>query len=101
MTVTRNLLALAAWSVVFFSGLVWSSGTCHIHPPGKESVGEPEPRGLDLYDSLDDCEAANTKYFGGSGRCHCLPDGFMNWQRGDFSPQPKRDFEPPRTERRP
>jgi hypothetical protein len=98
MTFARNMLVLVAWSVVFFSGLGWSSGTCHIHPPGKESV-EPKPRGLVLYDSLDDCEAANAKYFGGSGRCHCFPDGFMNLERGNFWPQPKRDFEPPRNER--
>jgi hypothetical protein len=99
MTVARNLLVLAVLSVAFSWGLSWASGSCHIHPPGKESL-EPEPRGLVLYDSLDDCEAANAKYFGGSGRCHCFPDGFMNWERGDFSPQPKPDSEPPRNERR-
>jgi hypothetical protein len=99
MTVARNLLAFAAFSMVFFWGLSWASVSCHIHPPGKDSL-EPESRGWVLYDSLDDCEAANAKYFGGSGRCHCIPDGFMNWERGDFSPQPKRDFEPPRSDRR-
>jgi hypothetical protein len=61
---------------------------------------EPEPRDLVLYHSLDDCEAANVKYFGGGGRCHCLPGGFMNLERGDFWPQPKRDVEPPQSERR-
>jgi hypothetical protein len=99
MTIARNPLALATFSVVFSWGLSWASVSCHIHPPGKESL-EPEPRDLVLYDSLDDCEAANAKYFSGAGRCHCFPDGFMNWERGDFWPQPKRDFEPPRIERR-
>jgi hypothetical protein len=98
MTGARNLLALAAFSVVFSWGLSWASASCHIHPPGKESL-EPDARGLVLYGSLDDCEAANAKYFGGSGRCHCFPDGFMNWERGDFFSEPKRDFEPPRIER--
>lgn len=99
MTVARNPLAFAAFSVVFFWGLSWASVNCHIHPLGKESL-EPEPRGLVLYDSFEDCEAANAKYFSGSGRCHCFPDGFMNWEGGDFWPQPKRDFELPRSERR-
>jgi hypothetical protein len=99
MTGARNLLALAALSVVFSWGFSWASGNCHIHPPGKESL-EPEPRDMVLYDSLDDCEAAKAKYFGGAGRCHCFPDGFINWERGDFWPQPKRDVEPPQSERR-
>jgi hypothetical protein len=99
MTVAKNPLAFAVFSVIFSWGLGWASASCHIHPPGKESL-EPEPRDLVLYDSLDDCEVANTKYFGGAGRCHCFPDGFMNWERGDFWRQPKRDFEPPRIERR-
>ena len=99
MTGARTPLSLAALCVILTCELSWASGSCHIHPPGKESL-EPEPRGLVLYDSLDDCEAANTKYFGGSGRCHCLPDEFMNWERGDFWRQPKRDLEMPRIERR-
>jgi hypothetical protein len=99
MTVARNPLAFAVFSVIFSWGLNWASAGCHIHPPGKESL-EPEPRDLVLYDSLDDCEAANVRYFGGAGRCHCFPDGFMNRERGDFWPQPKRDLEPPPSERR-
>jgi hypothetical protein len=98
MTNARSLLAGAVLCVVFSWGLSWASESCHIHPPGKESL-EPEARGLVLYDSLDDCEAANAKYFGGGGRCHCFPEGFMNWERGDFGPQPKKDLEPPQSER--
>lgn len=99
MTNARSLLAGAAICVVFSWGLSWAVGNCHIHPSGKKSL-EPEPRNGAWYDSLEDCEAANTKYFGGSGRCHCMPDGFLNGERGDFWPLPKLDFEPPRSERR-
>jgi hypothetical protein len=56
---------------------------------------EPEHREVDFYGSLEDCEAANAKYFGGSGRCHCFPD-FMNKERGDIWNQPRRDIEMPR-----
>jgi hypothetical protein len=100
MTRAKNLLACAALCTVFSWALSGAARNCHIHPPGRESL-EPEPRDGVWYDSLDDCEAANTKYFGGSGRCHCLPDGFLNWEGGDFWPLPKRDLEPPRSGRRP
>jgi hypothetical protein len=99
MIVARKPLALAAFFVVISWGFGWASGNCHIHPPSKESL-EPEPPNGAWYDSLDDCEAANAKYFSGGGRCHCMPDGFLNWEKGDFSPLPKRDLELPRIERR-
>lgn len=39
MSVARNPLALAVFSVVFFWRLSWASVSCHIHPPGKRVLG--------------------------------------------------------------
>lgn len=95
----RNLLATGVIGLVITASS--SSGafeSCHIHPVGQDSL-ESEIPGLQLYGSLDECESAVAKYFGGAGRCHCFPD-FMPRDETGNAPQPKRDFEPPRNERR-
>jgi hypothetical protein len=95
----RNLFATAVIGLVITASS--SSGafeSCHIHPAGQDAR-ESEFPGLQLYGSLDECESAVAKYFGGAGTCHCFPD-FMPRDQGDIEPQPKRDFEPPRIERR-
>jgi hypothetical protein len=80
------------------SSFSWASESCHIHPAGQDSWESELPE-LHWYSSLDEGESAIAKYFGGVGRCHCFPD-FMPREQGDIGPQLKRDFEPPRNERR-
>jgi hypothetical protein len=46
---------------------------CHIHPP--TTLKEPEP--VQFFPTIQECESANRKFYGGTGRCHCFPDGFM------------------------
>jgi hypothetical protein len=46
---------------------------CHMHPPA--TLKEPEP--IQFFPTLQDCESANRKVYGGLGLCHCIPDGFM------------------------
>jgi hypothetical protein len=75
----------------------WAVQSCHIHPPGRDVVESGLPK-LPLYASLDECESANARYFGGAGRCHCFPD-FSPRQQRDPWPEPRRDFEIPGTER--
>jgi hypothetical protein len=60
----------------------------------------PEFPKLPFYRTLDECELANAKYFGGAGRCHCFPD-FSPRGQDDIWPQPWRDFALPEGERRP
>ena len=36
------------------------------------------------YDSLEECEIANKKFYGGSGMCHCFPDGIFNRSGDDW-----------------
>jgi hypothetical protein len=95
----RNLLATVVIGLTISSSFSWASESCHIHPAGQDSWESEFPG--HLYGSLDECESALAKYFGGAGRCHCFPD-FMPRDRdqGDIVPEPKRDFEPPRNERR-
>ena len=95
----RNLFATGVIGLVITASS--SSGafeSCHIHPAG-EDARESEFPGLQLYGSIDECESALAKYFGGAGRCHCFPD-FMPRDQGDIAPQPKRDFEAPWIEQR-
>jgi hypothetical protein len=75
----------------------WAVQSCHIHPPGRDIVESELPK-LPWYASLGECESANARYFGGAGRCHCLPD-FLPRQQRDPWPEPRRDFEIPSTER--
>jgi hypothetical protein len=93
MTFAIKLLLSAAACVALSSELGWASESCHIHPPGSDPK-EPEYRSLQFYNSLEECELAKAKYFGGAGRCHCFPD-FMNREKGDIWSQPPRDFERP------
>jgi hypothetical protein len=95
-TTARNLLLSVVICVAISSDLSWALESCHVHPPGKEPV-EPEFPRLRLYSSLDECESANAKYFGGAGRCHCFPD-FMNKERSDIWNQPRPYIEMPRNE---
>lgn len=65
---------------------------CHIHPPA--ALKEPEP--VQFFRTLEECEGANRKLYGGAGRCHCFPDGFMNrdgsdgWRFRQFDTPPER-----------
>ncbi len=92
------LVVCAALFIALPTALNASSESCHIHPPGWESK-EPEPRGLEVYASLQECESANARYYGGRGRCHCIPDIFTNPERRDFWFAPPEYFGPPRQER--
>jgi hypothetical protein len=67
---------LAAMSLLLSLSAAADPQTCHIHPPTALRDLESEP--VQLYPSLQECESANRKVYGGTGRCHCSPDGFMN-----------------------
>lgn len=71
--------------------LTWATASCHIQPPGS-NLREPELGKMPFYALLEECEVANAKSYGGQGRCHCFPDGFMNPQRGDFWKSPGREL---------
>ena len=95
----NKLLACAALFLVLpVNFAIGASESCHIHPPGWE-FKESDSRSLDLYASLQECESANAKFYGGRGRCHCIPDLFTNPERRDFWFAPPEYFAPPRQER--
>jgi hypothetical protein len=50
--------------------------TCHIHAPVLPKADAPEA--ARVYRSLHECESANRKLYGGGGRCHCVPDAYMD-----------------------
>jgi hypothetical protein len=79
----RVLPACIALSVTALSGFSWASETCHIDPLGGE-LPNAEVRRAPFYDSIDECETANMKNYGGRGRCHCLPNGFLNRIPNEF-----------------
>ena len=91
----RNLVLIAVLGLAISSDFSWAFESCHIHPPGRDLLESEFPR-RPLYSSLDECESANAKYFGGTGRCHCFPD-FSPRDQADIWPQPKRDWEFPRS----
>ena len=95
----RNLVLIAVLGLAISSDLSWAFESCHIHPPGRDLLESEFPR-MPLYSSLDECESANAKYFGGTGRCHCFPD-FSPRDQADIWPQPKRDWEFPPVDPRP
>jgi hypothetical protein len=69
----HKLAALPALAVaVSFSTA--APEACHIHPP--EPIKQADP--FQSFSTLRECENANRKFYGGAGRCHCFPDGFMN-----------------------
>ena len=61
----------------------WAADSCHIHPLGIE-MKEAEPRTIEWYSSLEECEMANKKFYGGRGLCHCFPDGVFNGRGDDW-----------------
>jgi hypothetical protein len=50
-----------------------------------------EPRVIEWYASVAECETANKKLFGGMGVCHCFPDGIVNGTNDDWRSR-LRDF---------
>jgi len=45
---------------------------------------DTELRVTERYDSLEECEIANKRIYGGSGICHCFPDGIFNGSGDDW-----------------
>ena len=76
------LRSLALLASLFVGGTVlstysWAKEACHIDPvEGELSIDEV--RNAPFYETIDACDAAKMKQFGGRGRCHCLPLGFLN-----------------------
>ncbi len=66
------------WAMVAALALALSASAdlepCHIHPP--LTLKEPQP--IQFFPTLQECESANRKLYGGLGLCHCVPDGFMD-----------------------
>jgi hypothetical protein len=90
----RNLFLTVVIASAFFPRLSRASEICHIHPPGIDAK-EAEARVIGWFESLEDCETANRKSFGGVGTCHCFPDGIFKRPFDDrrFSPG---DFRAPK-----
>jgi hypothetical protein len=53
-----KLFACAVAGVAWLSIEALAAGSCHIHPLGIE-MKETQPRIIDWYDSLEECEMAN------------------------------------------
>ena len=63
--------------------VAWAAGSCHIHPLGGD-MKDAESRVTEWYSSLEECEMANKKFFGGRGMCHCFLDGVFNGINDDW-----------------
>ena len=55
---------------------------------------DTESRVIEWYSSLEECEIANKKFFGGRGMCHCFPDGLFNGRGDDWRSRPRDDGTP-------
>ena len=64
-------------AAALLSTVSWAKEACHIDPVEGELSIE-EVRKAPFYDTIDECDAAKMKQYGGRGRCHCLPLGFLN-----------------------
>jgi hypothetical protein len=78
-----GLLTFALIWLIVSADIVWAAGSCHIHPLGVDAK-EAETPAIEWYSSLEECEIANKKFFGGRGMCHCFPDGIFNGQGDDW-----------------
>jgi hypothetical protein len=92
-----KLFACAVAGVAWLSIEALAAGSCHIHPLGIE-MKETQPRIIDWYDSLEECEMANKKFYGGRGMCHCFSDGPFDG-RGDDWRSWNRNFGVPEDQR--
>jgi hypothetical protein len=86
--------AFALVGLALLSNIAGAAGSCHIHQLGIDPK-EAEVRIVEWYKSLEECELAIRKFFGGTGVCHCLPDGIFNRSRDDWRSRP-RDIDAPR-----
>jgi len=82
MTFGFGLFTFARLCLMRSLNAAWAAGPCHIHPLGMD-MEEAESRVTEWYGSLEECEIANKKFYGGSGMCHCFPDGIFN-RTGDW-----------------
>lgn len=83
-----------------FAGLGLSSPfgrvthTIFIIHPLETDMKETESRAVEWSSSLEECEVANKKFFGGSGMCHRFPDGIFNGINDDWRAR-RRDYSRP------
>jgi hypothetical protein len=93
MLIRCRILIFAVLCLAWVSKNAWAAGSCHIHPLGID-MKEAESRIIEWYSSLDDCEMANKKLFGGRGTCHYFLDGLFNG-RGDSWRSRLKDYGTP------
>jgi hypothetical protein len=85
-----KLFVFAALGLTFSVNIARAARSCHIHPLGVDAKNA-EARIVEWYKSLEECELANKKLFGGLGICHCLPDGIFGGTSDD-EPFRRRHF---------
>ncbi len=88
-----RVCAFAALCLASLLNSAWAAGSCHIHPLGAD-MKDTESRVIEWYSSLEECEIANKKFFGGRGMCHCFPDGLFNGRGDDWRSRPRDDGTP-------
>jgi hypothetical protein len=94
MTFGFRVFTSAGLCLTWSLNAAWAAGSCHIHLSGTD-MKEAESRVIEWYDSVEECEMANNKFFGGLGVCHCLPDGVFNGTNDDWRSRLK-DYSTPR-----
>ena len=75
MTLGFRLFAFAGLCLMWSFNAALAAGSCHVHPLGID-MKEAESRVMEWYSSLEDCEMANKKFFGGRGMCQCFLTDF-------------------------
>jgi hypothetical protein len=74
---SRAVLASLLLSATVLTSYSWAKEACHIDPVDGELSIE-EVRKAPFFDTVDECDEAKMKQYGGRGRCHCIPLGFLN-----------------------
>jgi hypothetical protein len=80
MTFGFGLFTFARLCLMRSLNAAWAAGPCHIHPLGMD-MEEAESRVTEWYGSLEECEIANKKFYGGSGMCHCFSGWNFQWNK--------------------
>jgi hypothetical protein len=58
------LFTFAGLCLTWFLNAAWAAGLCHIHPV-RTDMKDTELRVTERYDSLEECEIANKRIYGG------------------------------------
>ena len=80
MTFGFRLFTFAGLCLTWSLNAAWAADSCHIHPLGTD-MKDAESCASEWYGSLEECEIANKKFFGGLGNVSLFSGWNFQWKR--------------------